>query len=311
MAKATEKQNSEGKRKWWQRISLKKLNRRYTFTMTHSETMKPIVDFKVNLLKLSLITVLILLFVIAITSIVLLFTPLREFFPSYADKSSLEREVYTLNRRTDSIERELYRKDVYFKNLKMVIEGYDFAADSVEQRDIYAPLIGFDIDTIEIKKSVQDSALRAEFEEANLYNLGLRSNLVKNTHHYGVNNFFTPLTGTIIHDYDPENGHYGVDIAAPDNQVIKAVLDGTVLFASWTFDFGYTIGIQHDNNYFSTYKHNAVLLKKEGDFVKAGEAIAILGESGEAIAEPQLHFELWHNGMSLDPQNYINFVTEN
>ena len=299
------------KRRWWQRISLKKLNRRYTVTMSHSETMKPVADFKVNLLKLSLITILILLFAMALTAVVLLYTPFREYLPGYSDKSALEREVYALNRRADSIERELYCKDIYFKNLKMVVEGYDFTADSMDQRDIYAPLLGFDIDTIEIKKSVQDSALRAEFEEVNLYNLRLNSNLIKSPHYDGVDNFFTPLTGTVIQAYDPNNGHYGIDIAAPENQVIKAVLDGTVIIASWTLDFGYTIGIQHENNYFSAYKHNAVLLKKEGDFVKAGEAIAILGESGEAIAEPQLHFELWHNGMSLNPQDYINFKTEN
>ena len=283
MAEATENKKPAEKVRWWQQL----------------EVLSP--------LKLSIITVLILLVTMALTAIVLLCTPLREYLPGYSDKSNMEREIYALTRRTDSIERELYRKDVYFKNLKMVIEGYDFTADSVEQRDIYAPLLGFDIDTIEIRKSVQDSALRAEFEEFNLYNLR-KNSMVKGTHSYGADNFFTPLTGTIIHDYDPDNGHYGIDIAAPENQVIKAVLDGTVIVASWTFDFGYTIGIQHENNYFSAYKHNAVLLKKEGDFVKAGEAIAILGESGEAISEPQLHFELWHNGMSLDPQKYINFT---
>lgn len=287
MAEATENKKHEGKDQWWQQLD------------------------KLSPLKLGFVTVLILLVTMALAAIVLLATPLREYLPGYTDKSKMEREVYALHRRTDSIERELYRKDIYFKNLKMVIEGYDFTGDSVEQRDIYAPLLGFDIDTVEIRKSVQDSALRAEFEEVNLYNLRMKSNLIKNTHSYGVNNFFTPLAGTVIHDYDPDNGHYGIDIAAPENQVIKAVLDGTVIVASWTFDFGYTLGIQHENNYFSTYKHNAVLLKKEGDFVKAGEAIAILGESGEAISEPQLHFELWHNGMSLNPQDYINFKTEN
>lgn len=287
MTMTEEKGKMTSKRRWWQRI--KKV-------------------FNAKLVKLSLVTIIAVLALMVVTAIIIFFTPLREYFPGYTDKSALEREVYALNRRADSIERELYRKDIYFKNLKMVVEGYDFAADSMNQRDIYAPLLGFDIDTIEIRKSVQDSALRAEFEEANLYNLMLQSNLIKTSHYYGVDNFFTPLTGTVIRAYDPDNGHYGVDIAAPENQVIKAVLDGTVVFASWTLDFGYTIGIQHNDNYFSTYKHNATLLKKEGDFVKAGEAIAILGESGEAIAEPQLHFELWRNGLSLDPQQYINFA---
>ena len=285
----------------------KKLNKKYAFTMSHSETMEPVVEFKVNLLKLGIITLCIIIVLMILTAIVIAFTPLREYIPGYTDKSHLEREVYALNRRADSIEREMERKDVYFKNLKLVIEGYDFTADSLEKRDIYAPLLGFDIDTIEIRKSVQDSILRAEFEEANRYNLKLRSNLVKPHYYYGATNFFSPLHGTLLKPYDPTNGHYGVDIAAPDNQVIKAALDGTVVFASWTVDFGYTLGIQHENNYFSTYRHNAVLLKKEGDYVKAGEPIAILGESGEGISEPQLHFELWRNGMSLNPQDYINF----
>ena len=283
MSEATENKKPAEKVRWWQQLN------------------------KLSPMQLGLITALILLVTMALSAIVLLCTPLREYLPGYSDKSKMEREIYALHRRTDSIERELYRKDIYFKNLKMVIEGYDFAADSVEQCDIYAPLLGFDIDTIEIRKSVQDSALRAEFEEANLYNLRMSSNLVKGTHSFGAGNFFTPLTGNIIQDYDPDNGHYGIDIAAPENQVIKAVLDGTVIFASWTYDFGYTLGIQHENNYFSAYKPNAVLLKKEGDFVKAGEVIAILGKSGETISEPQLHFELWHNGMSLNPVKYINF----
>lgn len=300
MAETDEKNNEK-------KFSFKKLNKKYVFMMSHDDTMEPIVDFRVNLLKLSIITIVIIALLIAITTLVIAFTPLREYLPGYAEKTSVEREVYELNRRADSIERELTRKDIYFNNLKLVIEGYDFANDSAEERDIYASFLGFNADTIEIKKSVQDSALRAEFEAENFYNLNVTSNLVKNTRHTGVSNFFTPLTGTVIKPFDPTNGHYGIDISAPGNQVIKAALDGTVVYSSWTLDFGYTIGIQHDNNYFTTYKHNASLLKKEGDYVKAGETIAVAGESGEVTSGPQLHFELWHNGTPLNPQEYINF----
>ena len=89
-----------------------------------------------------------------------------------------------------------------------------------------------------------------------------------------------------------------------------------MVFSTWSIDNGYTIGIQHDDSYFSTYKHNATLLKKEGDFVKAGEAIAILGESGESGEAgkskdvPHLHFEIWYNGMALNPENYMNFKSD-
>lgn len=288
-----------------------KLNRRYAFLMSQEETMEPVVDFKVNLLNLVFLILGIVLVLMVVTSLLIAFTPLREYIPGYTEKSFLEREVYELYRRTDSIERELNRKDIYFNNLKLVIEGYDFNDDSIEQRDIYAPFISINTDTIELKRSEQDSALRAEFEEANLFALNAQSNLAKRQHYSSVANFFTPVSGKVIKEFNSNEGHYGIDIAASDNQLITATLDGTVVYATWTIDNGYTIGIQHENNYFSTYKHNATLLKKEGDFVKAGEAIAILGESGEQTTSPHLHFELWHNGIPLNPAAYINFEKNN
>lgn len=303
MAEANDKKH--GKRRWWQRISFKKLNKRYFFLMSHEETMEPIVDFRVNLMNIIIITIAAAVLLIAITTVIIAFTPLREYIPGYTD-TSLQREVYALSRRADSIEEELHRKDVYFNNLKLIVEGYDFSNDSTADNDIYKPMAPFDVDTIEIKKSVEDSLLRAEFEQANLYNLVHPGNLVK-SHYYRVSNFFTPLTGMITMQYDPANRHYGIDVAAKENQVIKAALDGTVVFSSWTPDFGYTIGIQHENNFFTAYKHNSTLLKKEGDYVKAGEAIAIIGESGTITTGPHLHFELWHNGISVNPQEYIDF----
>lgn len=302
---AEEKDHKEKKRKknWWQRVSFKKLNKRYFFLMSHEETMEPIVDFRVNLLNIIIIAIASAVLLIAITTIIIAFTPLREYIPGYTD-TSLKREVYALSRRADSIEEEMHRKDVYFNNMKLIVEGYDFSNDSIT--DIYKPIAAFNVDTIEIRKSVEDSILRAEFEQANFYNLTNTGNLIKTTH-YGVSNFFTPLSGMITLPYDPNNHHYGIDIASKENQVIKATLDGTVVFSSWTPDFGYTIGIQHENNFFSAYKHNSTLLKKEGDYVKAGEAIAIIGESGTMTTGPHLHFELWHNGISVNPQEYIDF----
>lgn len=288
-----------------------KLNSRYAFLMSHEETMEPIVDFKVNLMSLVFLILGIVLILMVATTLLVAFTPLREYIPGYTEKSSMEREIYALYRRTDSIERELNRRDAYFNNLKLVIEGYDFDDDSIEQRDIYAPFLGINSDTIEIKKSIQDSALRAEFEEANLYTLSTQSNLTKKQYYKSVANFFAPVTGHIVKEFNANEGHYGIDIAATEDQLINAVLDGTVVFASWSIDNGYCIGIQHENNYFSTYKHNATLLKKEGDFVKAGEAIAILGKSGEQATGSHLHFELWRNGIPLNPQEYINFIHPN
>lgn len=287
MSEATENKKPAEKVRWWQQLD------------------------KLSPMQLGLITALILLVTMALSAIVLLCTPLREYIPGYSNQTKLEREVYALSQRADSIERELARKDVYFNNLKLVIEGYPFENDSLEQLDIYAPLLGFSLDTVNTKPSAIDSAFRAEFEEENLYNLNEASDWVKAPLYNGAAIFFAPIVGSITKLYNPSEGHFGVDIVSTENQVIKATLDGTVVFASWTLDYGYVIGIQHEGNYFSCYKHNATLLKKEGDLVKAGEAIAILGASGELSEGPMLHFELWRNGISLNPTDYINFETDN
>ena len=200
MSEKEEKQTEE-KGSWWQRFSFKKLNRKYVFMMSHDETLEPIVDFKVNLLKLSLLMLLTVLVLMVITAIGIIFSPIKGYISDYSDQSTLDREVYELSRRADSIERELQRKDVYFNNLKLVIEGYDFSQDSLEQYDIYAPLLGFNADTVELRHSSLDSALRAEFEEENLYRLNPSEPI--NTHYNNTPNFFTPLVGTIAKVYNP------------------------------------------------------------------------------------------------------------
>ena len=85
------------------------------------------------------------------------------------------------------------------------------------------------------------------------------------------------------------------------------MLEGTVIISHWTSETGYVIGIQHKNEYFSLYKHNSVLLKSAGDMVGIGDPIAIVGNSGELSSGPHLHFELWHQGLPVNPENYILF----
>lgn len=290
-------------RKW---LSLKKLNRKYDFQMSHDETGQTMLKFRLNLLNLILVIIGIALLLIVITTFIIAFTPLREYIPGYAD-THLNREVYQLNLRADSIERELQKKDIYFENLKRIVEGYDFAADSaLATLNIYKPLPKGVTDTITLKKSAQDSMLRAEYEAQNQYNLFGDDYLPPTKPSSLVKSFYVPLNGTVVNAFGPEHGHYGIDIASDGDQIINATLDGTVVFAAWSINDGYCIGIQHEDSYFSIYKHNATLLKKEGDYVKAGEAIAILGGSGNANASEHLHFEMWHNGIVLNPADYMN-----
>ena len=304
-------QNTPPKKPKLRNVSLKKLNRKYDFMMRHDDSKKEILGFKLNLLNLVLVIIGIALLLIIITSIIIAFTPLREYIPGYTD-TNLDREVYELNLRADSLSREMRKKDIYFENLKKVVEGYDFAADSaLASLNIYEPLPKGVTDTITLKKSVQDSILRAEYEAQNQYNLFGDDYLPPAKPSSLVKNFFVPLNGSIINAFNPDSGHFGVDIASDGDQIINATLDGTVVFSSWSINNGYCIGIQHADSYFSVYKHNATLLKKEGEYVKAGEAIAILGQSGDAEKLEHLHFELWHSGIAINPADYMTIINPN
>ena len=292
-------------------VSPKKLNRKYDFLMSHDETGRPMLNFKLNLLNLILVTLGMALLIIIITYIIIAFTPLREYIPGYTD-TNLNREMYQLNLRADSLSREMNKRDVYFQNLKKIIEGYDFAADSaLATINIYEPLPTGVTDTITLKKSVQDSLLRAEFEAQSQYNLFGDDYLPPTKPSSFVKNFFVPLNGAIIASFNADKNHYGVDIASDGDQIINATLDGTVVFSTWSMNDGYCIGIQHEDSYFSIYKHNSTLLKKEGEYVKAGEAIAILGQSGDAEKSEHLHFELWHNGIAINPADYMTIINPN
>ena len=294
-------QQPEEKESLKERFSFKKLNRKFHFLMSHDETMEPIVDFRLNLLNLFFVVIGLALLLIIINTCIITFTPLREYIPGYTN-NNLNREVYLLNRRADSLMIEMRKRDVYFENLQHVIGGYDFAADSCnEEINIYEPLPGTVVDSIVLNKSSYDSLLRVEFESADQYDL-LGNPIISNSRH--DLNFFLPIEGVVVKPYNPEEKHFGVDIVSQTNQIVKATLDGTVVFAIWSIEDGYTIGIQHDNSYFSIYRHNSSLLKKEGDFVHAGDAIAILG-TPEENGQSGLHFELWHNGTSLDPLQFM------
>ena len=306
-------QNTKPKKPKLRNVSLKKLNRRYDFLMRHDESKKEILGFKLNLLNLVLVIIGFALLLIVVTGFIIAFTPLREYIPGYTD-TNLNREVYLLSLRADSLEKEMQKKDVYFDNIKKIVEGYDFAADSaLASLSIYEPLPKGVTDTITLKKSVQDSILRAEYEAQNQYNLFGDDYLPPAKPSSLVKNFFVPLNGTILNAFNAEKEHLGVDISSDRDQVINATLEGTVVFSTWSINNGYCIGIQHSDGYFSVYKHNATLLKKEGDYVKAGEAIAILGKSGESEEYEHLHFELWHNGIAVNPADYmtINQSVEN
>jgi len=241
---------------------------------------------------------------IFLTSILIAFTPLREYIPGYTSVG-LTKKLYILQRRTDSIERDLVKKERFIQNLKDVINGKDLTENQPLVKDTLNRY-----SNIKITRSREDSLLRMDVESQTKYNLyKMESKEAVNQKKSSVGSvlFFTPLKGIITNEFDPAQKHYGVDIVSKQNEAVKSVLDGTVIFSNWTLETGYVVIIQHSQNIISVYKHNSVILKKAGEYVRAGEPIAIVGETGELITGPHLHFELWNDGTPVNPKDYITF----
>ncbi len=288
---------AEKKNKKW----FRKLKSRYRLVVMNDETYEEKASFNLRPLNVFVTLGLSIILLVILTTFLIAFTALREYIPGYADLKT-QRRVFNLVLRTDSMEKELAARDLYIANIRNVING----TAGVDQVN---PLSGdpAKYDTIhKLRKSQEDSMLRAEIESRDQYSLSVGDNgSVVNSIRSFL--FFPPLKGTVTNRFDPVIRHYGVDIVSKPDEVIKATLDGTVLLANFTSETGWVIGIQHSNNLFSWYKHNSALLKKVGDFVKAGEVIAVIGNSGELSSGPHLHFELWFNGSAVDPQKYVSF----
>ncbi len=244
-----------------------------------------------------------IILLIIITTYIIAFTPLREYIPGYGSNNS-DRNIRELMIKADSLEEDLKNKDLYLYNLKNIMEGKEIVDKLPEKPDSTSAKY----DNLDFSKSKEDSMLRMEIEKQDQYNIAVNDNSTgASVSSISGFFFFTPLKGIITNNYDPPNDHYGIDIVAAKNEAIKSTLDGTVIFAGWTLKTGYTIAIQHQSNLISVYKHNSVLLKKEGDYIKAGEVIAIIGETGELSTGPHLHFELWYDGKAVNPRDYMVF----
>ena len=294
---------SKRKDKW--KNFRRKLSNKYRLVILNDETYEERLSFRLSRLNVFISVGVTAIVLIILTIFLIAFTPLREYIPGYTDVT-LSRRVNQLIRKTDSLETITRQKNIYIENIKRIIEGREIIEDTAR---IGTPETNVDYDTIAYARSAEDSILRLEYDNETAFDLYYNENaeLSLSTKSKSDYIFFNPLNGFISSEFDISVQHYGIDIVSKKNEVVKATQDGTVIFANWTVATGYTISIQHPGNFISVYKHNSVLMKVQGNMVKAGEPIAIVGESGELTTGAHLHFELWHNGTAVNPREYIAF----
>lgn len=256
-----------------------KLSDKYRLVVLDDDTLGEIKSTRISLIGICAIILMSFFLISLLTSFLIAFTPVKHLIPGYADIEKNQAYV-NLNEKIELLEEEINTQRVYTESLKNILNPTGITVD-------------------DINKSEPNS-------KNNLTNTSISDNY---SNFEGLENYYfcPPLKGEISAKFDLSIKHYGIDIVAPEGSHVKCISDGIVINADWSTNTGNTISIQHVDNLVSVYKHNSVLLKKIGEKVSACEAIAIIGNTGKLTSGPHVHFELWNNGIAVDPNIYINF----
>ena len=291
---------------------LKRLNgflrKKVRILIISKETYEEKRAFDVSLIMILVYSLFTFLILTLLTYMIVSATSLRYLIPGYPNTVDTERmEQIDKNNllKLEEYEAKINRYDEYFHNLSVILNGGDIKDEAVTKKDTIPqnnPTHNYNF-----KLTKNDSLLRLKIDEREKYDISIFSASNRIDEKLNGVLFFSPLKGEITNRFDLKKGHYGIDVIASNNEAVKAILNGTVVYADWTPENGHVIQLQHAQNLVSIYKHNSFLLKKTGDLVKAGDAVAIVGNSGELSTGPHLHFELWHNGIPLDPEKFVVF----
>lgn len=274
-----------------------KLTDQYRLVVLNEDTFEERFSLKLSRLNVFVLGGVLSFLLILITTFIITFTPIKEFIPGYSS-TTLKIKATKLALQTDSLQRRLAIMHDYTKALQPILTG-EIEAEIIDSLDIEANKIVI-IDSL-LNASREDSIFREKIESQDRF--PIQNNAETNVKIV----FFAPLTGTISENFDAKTKHLAVDIVAKNGTPVKATADGTVIFSGWNTETGYVIILKHAHDYISVYKHNATLLKEQGDFVKSGEVIASVGSTGELTTGPHLHFELWSGGYAVNPTNLIDF----
>ena len=277
---------------FWNNIKFK-----YKLTIINENTLEEVVGLRVSKLNGLSVLLSVLTFLFVIAAVIITFTPLRNYLPGYMN-SEVRAQVVENALRVDSLQQLVDRQNLYIMNIQDIFSG-KVRIDSVQSMDT---LTAMRKDTL-MERTKREEEFRRKYEETEKYNL---TSITSQPEVNGLI-FYRPTRGMSSEPLDAEKRHYGTDIAANPNESVLATLDGTVILSTYTAETGYLIEVQHNQDFVSVYKHCGSLLKREGDKVQAGEAIALVGNSGTLTTGPHLHFELWHKGRAVNPEKYIVF----
>lgn len=296
---------SEEQKSWFARTK-ERLQNTHRLIIMNDETFEEIGSYRLTLLNVYILLSTIIVITAVAVTVSIAYTPLKRYIPGYSGGGNNDRELYQVMRQMEDMEKQLKAHQTYAESVRRMLVGDVQTAKDVPQ----SKEITQDSSMVEVGRIPVDDQLRNEVAISEIGSAARNSrttNLSPRDTPLEQLFFSPPVSGEISMAFLPDKKHYGVDILAPKNTAIKAAMDGYVFLSDWVQETGYTIGIQHANNVITFYKHNSALLKSVGSFVRSGEAVAIIGNTGTLSSGPHLHFELWHKGMPVDPTIYVNF----
>lgn len=274
----------------------KKLFNQYRVTVISEDTFEDKFYFTISRTTIVLASILSILFVSISTYFIISNTPIKEFIPGYPS-NKMRIEAISNALKIDSITVKINKQQRYLQAIKSALSG-DIKAEEISalitensQKRLEAP----------VKTSQEDSLLRLIIADEDKYNI------ISDEEKKPLFILFTPAKGIVSEKFNIDQKHFAVDIALEENTPIKSAAKGTVIFSEWTAETGYVIILEHPYGLLSVYKHNASLLKEQGESVEAGEVIASAGNTGEFSTGFHLHFELWTDGYPVDPEKFIDF----
>lgn len=275
----------------------KKIRFKYKLSILNENTLEEVFAFRLSRLSVFWVVAGFAIILVTLTSIVIINTPIRNYLPGYLD-SEVRKTLVENVLKADSLEQALATQTKYLNNISSILQGTSPIAETPKADTVSKnsnPVLEKSKETVEFIKN---------YEEEEKYNLTkstssqqLPDNLI----------FYKPVKGMISSHFDLREKHYGIDIATNPKESVLATMKGTIVFTGFDANAGYIVQIQHPNGFISIYKHNTLLLKKQGDDVNAGEAIALAGNTGNLSSGTHLHFELWLKGSPVNPEDFIIF----
>ncbi len=280
------------------RSFLQKLRFQYRVSVLNENTLEESWHIRLSRLSVLIYGSSLVLGTFILLTILIFTTPIKYYLPGYGDTGN-RGHIISESMYADSLLRKIELQAGYMDIMRDIIKG-NIKPDSL-----------LSLDSVQLKKTATDYLEKSKkekefiekYEREEKYNLSTIESKTNDNMYV----FFRPAKGVISTAFNLQENQTGISIITAPNETVASVLAGTVVYAAFTFEYGWVIQVQHENNYLSIYKNNTRLLKKTGDNVKAGEGIAITGESGENKTGTQFYFELWKQGKPVNPEDVIIF----